>query len=326
MRLLLILAILTSIFATNAISKEITLTTDNTLIFDADFNGDSVAKLIQEARQLDAKLKSGYPIYLFLNTPGGSIQAGVELIEAFKGLNRPVHTVTLYAASMGWQLLQHLGTRYVLDYAVLMSHKARGQISGEFGGGLSQMDSRYGLWLRRINKMDEQTVKRTNGKKTLKQYRSDYDNELWINGFEAVQHGYADEVVTVKCQFDNSPTRTQNIIFFGMNIELEMSPCPIITYPVSIRVNIRTNKGYMSVDKFLEEGGKFGKNCFKKDIPPKVDFYTGEVVEKGEKAELCAMDEGLTFDKIEEAKSKAKTEATQRAKPIYMTFFSSERY
>jgi ATP-dependent protease ClpP protease subunit len=327
MRLLLIMAmLLTSVFATNAMSKEITLTTDNTLIFDSPFDGKSVGKLIQEAKEMDAKLKSGYPIYLFLNTPGGSIQAGVELIEALKGLNRPVHTVTLYAASMGWQLLQHLGTRYVLDYAVLMSHKARGQISGEFGGGLSQMDSRYGLWLRRINKMDEQTVKRTNGKKSLKQYRSDYDNELWVNGFEAVKHGYADEVVTVKCRLDEKPNRVQNIRFFGMNIELEMSSCPIITYPVGISVNIRTNKGYMSMDKFLEEGGKFGKNCRKKDTPPRVSSYSGEVVDKGRKAELCAMDETLTFDKIEKSKEKAKLQVTQRAKPIYMTFFSSERY
>ena len=112
---------------------------------------------------MDASLKSGYPIYLFLNTPGGSIQAGLELIEGLNGINRPIHTVTLFAASMGWQLVQHLGTRYVLKYGVLMSHKARGQFSGEFGGGASQMDARYGLWLKRVHIME--TLQYTRGKK-----------------------------------------------------------------------------------------------------------------------------------------------------------------
>jgi ATP-dependent protease ClpP protease subunit len=110
MRLLLILAMLMT--ASLTMAKEIKLTKDNVLVLDQAFTGPSVAKLIQEARQKDADLKSGYPMYLFLNTPGGSIQAGLELIEALKGLNRPIHTITLFAASMGWQLLQHLGDRY----------------------------------------------------------------------------------------------------------------------------------------------------------------------------------------------------------------------
>jgi ATP-dependent Clp protease protease subunit len=325
MRLFLILAML--LMSTFALSKEIKLTKDNVLVLDEAFTGPSVAKLIQEARQKDADLKSGYPMYLFLNTPGGSIQAGLELIEALKGLNRPIHTVTLFAASMGWQLLQHLGDRYVLNYGRLMSHKARGQIGGEFGGGPSQLDSRYGLWLRTIDLMDKQTVKRTNGKKTLKKYRSEYDNELWLNGAEAVEHGYADEVITVQCDKAlDEKTRDSTISFFGMRINLTMSGCPIITYPVSVSANIRTNKGYMDLDEFLADGGKFGKKCLKKDLPPRISSYSGEVVEKGRKAELCAMDETLTFESIEAEKEKAKKEAVQKQKIVYMTFLTSGQY
>ena len=199
---------------------------------------------------MDADLKSGYPIYLFLDTPGGSIQAGLELIEFLNGLNRPVHTVTLFAASMGWQLLQHLESRYVLKYGVLMSHKAYGGFRGEFGGGQSQLDSRYGLWLRRINLMDEQTVKRTGGKKTLKQYRSEYDNELWLNGKEAVENGYADEVVTVKCDKGLQGVDRQEFSFFGMNIVVLFDKCPIRTYPADIFVNISIYFFYLSFDIF----------------------------------------------------------------------------
>jgi ATP-dependent Clp protease protease subunit len=319
MRLLLILTMLLT--ATLGMAKEITLTKDNTLVLDEAFNGASVSKLIMDAKKMDASLKSGYPLYLFLNTPGGSIQAGLELVEGLKGINRPIHTVTLFAASMGWQLVQHLGDRYILKYGVLMSHKARGSISGEFGGGLSQMDARYGLWLKRINIMDQQTVGRTGGKKTIKQYRSEYDNELWLNGEEAVKNGYADEVVSIKCGSDLSGTNEKIINFFGMRFQLNMSQCPIVTYPVGISVNIRTNKGYMTVDKFLNEGGKFGKNCRQEAVPETtISTYNGDITRPGRKAETCASDTSLTLDKINEKKVTVQTQQAQQKSPIYMTF------
>src|SRR5690606_3008535 len=178
--------------------EELVLSSDNTLVLDDAFSGDVTVKLMEKATQMDSTLKSGYPMYLFLYTPGGSIQAGLELFEFLQGLNRPVHTVTLFAASMGFQTVQHLGERYIVKYGVLMSHKARGSFDGEFGGGISQLDSRYGLWLRRIQLMDAQTVERTGGKQTVKSYTDAYTPELWLNGEEAVEKGYADKVVTIK--------------------------------------------------------------------------------------------------------------------------------
>jgi len=258
----IVLLILTLIMSFPSFSKEIILTKDNTLVLDRAFTAESVSDLITDARKMDAELKSGYPIYLFLNTPGGEIQAGLELIEFLRGINRPVHTISLYAASMGWQLLQHLGDRYVLQFSVLMSHKARGGFRGEFGGGLSQLDARYNLWLKRIDMMDKKTVERTKGKKTLQQYRSEYDNELWLSGQEAVDNGYADEVVTVKCSRELNGTKKSSFeTMFGIDIQVEMSECPIVTSPVAVTAVVRTNQGALPLSDFLNKGGKFGKNC-----------------------------------------------------------------
>jgi ATP-dependent Clp protease protease subunit len=302
-------------------AKEIVLTEDNTLVLDDAFTGSSVAKVIQTAREMDADLKSGYPIYLFLNTPGGSIQAGLELIEALNGLNRPVHTITLFAASMGWQLLQHMQKRYVLSYGILMSHKARGRISGEFGGGLSQLDARYGLWLKRIDLMDKKTVQRTKGKKTLKQYRSDYDNELWLNGMDAVKEGYADEVVTVKCSRGLEGERISTVNFMGMRFRIRVSKCPIVTSPLGMAAEVRTNRGYMEVEEFLSEGGKFGKNCRKEDQKDIIDSFSEKVIREGREAELCALDEALTFEKIQTKKKEINRSMMKQKTPINMTFF-----
>ena len=199
MKKFLIVLLLVLGLAFTAQAKNITLSADNTLILSDVFTEDSVTQIMDRAAKLDSNLKSGYPLYLFMYTPGGYIQSGIELIEYLKGLNRPVHTITLFSASMGFQVVQHLGKRYVLKYGTLMSHKARGTFSGEFGGTLSQLESRVNMWLRKIKIMDMVTVKRTKGKQTWYSYTKAYAPELWLVGKEAVTQGYADAVVQVKC-------------------------------------------------------------------------------------------------------------------------------
>lgn len=307
--------------ASAAPTKELVLTKDNTLVLNSAFNGKSVSTLIGQAKKLNADLKSGYPIYLFLDTPGGEIQAGIELVEYLNGINRPVHTVTLFAASMGWQLLQHLGTRYVLKYGVLMSHKARGGFSGEFGGGGSQIDSRYGLWLRRLNMMDQQTVNKTNGKKTLKQYQSDYDNELWLNGPEAVKHGYADEVATIKCGASLNGIRFKKVRYRGFKLKVGFDKCPITTYPLSVEISVRTNQGYMSLDDFLDTGGIFGEKCRNESIPPRRD-YNGNVI-AGVKPQLCLMNTKLTFEDLQKSKEQEVADIRKAKRNIILMTFGN---
>jgi ATP-dependent Clp protease protease subunit len=237
--------------------REVVLSKDNTLVLDMEVDGESVSKILEAARQMDAANKSGYPLILFLNTPGGSIQDGLELIEGLSAINRPVNTITLFSASMGWQTVQHLGKRYILKNGVLMSHKARGGFRGEFGDGISQLDSRYALWMERIRQMDQQTVDRTNGKQTLKSYRAQYENEMWLTGDQAVKQGYADEVVTVRCDKSLAGTREVTVSFFFVDIALTFSECPVITYPLKIDVILPTNKGQMKMSEFLSKGGTF---------------------------------------------------------------------
>src|SRR4051812_1505331 len=94
----------------------IVLTRKNTLVLNTQVNSESVGRIIKEARALDKQPKltrNDAPIYLFLNTPGGEVETGIQMIDALNSLNRPIHTVTLFAASMGFQIVQGLGTRYI---------------------------------------------------------------------------------------------------------------------------------------------------------------------------------------------------------------------
>jgi len=262
--MLSVLTALTLMLAAPAQAKSelpvLKLTKDNTAVLFGVVDSTSVSDVMQQIQKLDSSLKSGYAINLVLYTPGGSIQDGLELIEYLKSVNRPINTITVFAASMGFQIAQNLKNRYILQNGVLMSHKAAGGFEGEFGDGNSQIDSRYGLWMSRIKEMDEQTVAKTKGKQTLASYRKAYQNELWLTGAQAVKGGYADLVISAQCDKSLDSTRSQHLEIMGFGINVVYSSCPLNTNPLSVEIEIPTNKGVMKHADFLAKGGVFIKD------------------------------------------------------------------
>ena len=230
-----------SVLAAESSVKKVVLTKDNTIVMNDYFSGETVAQVTQKAKELDAKLASGDPLYLVLDSGGGSIDAGIELIENLNNLNRPVRTISLFSASMGFQTVQGVkGLRLITENGTLMSHKARGGFFGEFPG---QLDSRYSHYLRRIQRLDKQVVSRTKGKHTEKSYANLIENEYWCDGSDCIAQGFADQVVNPAC--DQSLNGTHNrlydrFIYMGHTIEIidVMSDCPVITSALSWNVYI----------------------------------------------------------------------------------------
>lgn len=248
-------------------SSSVTLSKNNTVVLSSEVDGESVGKVVYEAKEIDNKLRAAKeslglvkqrPIYLFMNTPGGSIQSGLELLEALNGLGRPINTVTMFSASMGFQIVQGLGERLILRNGVLMSHRAAGSISGSFGGQKpSQMESRYSFWYTRLQELDQQTVRRSNGKQTLESYQKAYADELWLTGQQSLDGGYADKIVTVKCDETLNGVTTHNVQFFGLTISYDLDNCPINTSPMNVRVASPDRDEVLSADRVDAVKAKF---------------------------------------------------------------------
>lgn len=226
-------------------TKTEVLSKGNLLVLNGPIDGESVSALIKQARQIDAELDSipnrlkgndSTHIKLFVFSPGGEIQAGMEMLEALKGLKHKVDTITLFAASMAFQTVEALGDREILGSGVLMSHRAAGQFEGFFGGAEpSQLTARYQLWLDRVTEFDKNTVERTNGKQTLDSYRKQYAEEMWLTGKKSVEQGYADEVVQVRCDSSLSGVSTHTVNFMGIDINYDLDNCPLNTSPMNVR-------------------------------------------------------------------------------------------
>lgn len=285
-------------------NKTITLSKDNTLVLNNEVNDETVAKLSAQALAMDENLDEDSPIYLVLNTPGGSVTAGLELIDNLKALDRKVHTITVFAASMGFQIAQNLNDRIITNNGVLMSHRARGGMSGEFGGqSPSQFETRFAFWNNKIKEMDKITVARTKGMQTLESYQAAYENELWLTGKDAVTQGYADTVSLTRCDKSLSGVVTESFSFFGLRIEVVFSECPLITGPLAVNMSIMVGGKKMSLEEFKSKNGQLGNAC--------ANLNKTLVLP-------CADDVTLTMEKIEQLKQQTLEKISNKKVVFYI--------
>ncbi|REE95377.1 ClpP family protease [Thermomonospora umbrina] len=131
-------------------------------------------------------------IHLYINSPGGSVMAGMAVYDVMQYVPNDVATLTLgFAGSMGQFLLcaGAPGKRYALPHARIMMH----QPSGGIGGSVSdikiqaeQMRFVRGTLSERIAQHSGQPVD---------QIERDWDRDRWFTAAQAREYGLVDEVV-----------------------------------------------------------------------------------------------------------------------------------
>ena len=209
--------------------KTIKLDDTNSISFNQAFDIMYVAKKQVEAINLCAS-NVGKDIYVTLYTPGGSVTAGQLFFDTLNALPCKFHTITVFAASMGYQTVQNLGKRYIIPSGVLMSHRASiSNLGGELGG---ELDSVLKLLNQNSKELDETASKRVGI--SLEKYRELIRDELWLTGNSAVESGHADELVNVSCDKSLMTTRSETINTFFGSFDAEFSNCPIIVGPISV--------------------------------------------------------------------------------------------
>lgn len=194
------------------------------------FDTQSVASLQQTAITLSQGLSKKDTIYLFLDTPGGDIQAGTTLITTLAALPQQVATITQFAASMGFITAQSLGPRYILPGGILMSHRAKGGVSGQIPG---ELNSRADFFTKMLDDQDAVIANRVGMTKQL--YQASVINELWVYGQRAVDAKIADRVILVRCDKSLTEGRVKDTVntFFGP-VRITYSGCPLVAAPLEL--------------------------------------------------------------------------------------------
>ncbi|WP_344609663.1 ATP-dependent Clp protease proteolytic subunit [Sporichthya brevicatena] len=132
-------------------------------------------------------------IWLYINSPGGSVSAGMAIYDTMQYVKPDVGTVAMgLAASMGQFLLcaGAPGKRYALPNARIMMH----QPLGGLGGTASDIKIQAEQMLYTKKRLAEQIAFHTG--QTLEQIEKDSDRDRWFTAEQAKEYGFVDHVVT----------------------------------------------------------------------------------------------------------------------------------
>jgi ATP-dependent Clp protease protease subunit len=130
-------------------------------------------------------------IWLYINSPGGSVSAGMAIYDTMQFVKNDVATVAMgLAASMGQFLLcaGAAGKRYATPHARVMMH----QPSGGLGGTASDIRIQAEQMLYTKAKMAELIAGHTG--QTIEQIEADSDRDRWFTAEEAKDYGMVDLV------------------------------------------------------------------------------------------------------------------------------------
>tara|TARA_Y100000816_G_scaffold291655_1_gene283708 strand:- start:1190 stop:1897 length:708 start_codon:yes stop_codon:yes gene_type:complete len=208
-----------SSFSSNA-KKDITLNTKNSLLIRGQINEQTATDLIFDINKRENKNK----LYLYLDTNGGSVDAGNKIINEIQKYN--ISCVASKAISMGFVILQSCHKRFVTPMATLMQHQMSYGISNE-----KEKVESYVKFIGQIGKHLEDMQAKRIGINPY-EFKIRTFNDWWLFGDNAIKENCADNTANVKCS-TTLTNQTYNIEYGPTTYVF--SKCPLITGPIETR-------------------------------------------------------------------------------------------
>jgi ATP-dependent Clp protease protease subunit len=147
------------------------------------------------AQLLFLESESEKDIHFYINSPGGSVTAGMSIYDTMNFINCDVSTIVMgQACSMG-SLLAQAGTqgkRLILPYARHMIH----QPSGGARGQATDMEIQVKEIIKMKRELTQIYVNHNSVGKTYKELSKDMERDFFMSADEAVAYGLADKIIT----------------------------------------------------------------------------------------------------------------------------------
>lgn len=214
-------------------STTIVLTESNTASLALPITPETSKALQEQLMALDMSVDRT-PIYLTLNSPGGSIDDGLKIVATAQGLHRKVHTISIFSASMSFILSQLLDARYVLPNGTMMSHPAT--VSGLGGTVPGTFRTRSNSVIDTLFNLNSIIAVRAG--LDPQEYEKLISAELWMQGQDTINKGFADEVVSVSCDKTlQGPGEPKKLDMGLFTVNVVFHKCPLITDPLEAKVD-----------------------------------------------------------------------------------------
>ena len=165
------------------------------IIFLASPINDAVANSIIAQMLFLASQDPKKDIQVYINTPGGSVTAGMAIYDTMQYVKCPISTVCVgLAASMGATLLAAgaKGKRFALPNSQILLHQVAGGVSGE----AVEIEITAKQILKIREKLNKILAKHTG--QPLEKISKDTDRDFYLDAQEAKEYGLIDEVIKTK--------------------------------------------------------------------------------------------------------------------------------
>jgi len=155
-----------------------------------EINDTMAASIVAQLLHLEAE--GDEDIYLYINSPGGSVSAGLAIYDTMQHIKAKVHTVCVgVAASMGAVILSggEKGKRGILPHSEVMIHQPSSGVAGQASDIMLVADH--------IRKTRENLNKllAENCNKELDEVTWDTERDYWMDASEAVDYGIVDYIL-----------------------------------------------------------------------------------------------------------------------------------
>lgn len=164
---------------------------DRIVLLDTDVNQHSASLIVAQMLFLESQ-SAEKPINFYINSPGGSVTAGISIYDTMQFIKCPVHTMVMgQAASMGSLLASagENGHRCILPYARHMIHQPLGGASGQASDVEIQFKELQ-HW-----KVILTEIYSNHTGKSMAVLTKDMDRDNFMSAKEAVEYGLADRIV-----------------------------------------------------------------------------------------------------------------------------------
>lgn len=168
------------------------LLNDRVIIITEQVDDHMMGIIVSQLLYLEAE-DAGEPIHIYISSPGGSVMAGLAILDTMQLITSPVYTYAMgMVASMAAVLFAcgEKGHRYMLPNAEIMIHQPLGGASGQASD--IEIQAKHILNLkRRLYK-----ILSTATGKQVKTIEKESDRDNYFEAKEAIAFGLADEVIT----------------------------------------------------------------------------------------------------------------------------------
>lgn len=165
---------------------------DRIILLIGEINDEASSIIVSELLYLDSI--NNEDIQIYINSPGGSITAGMAIYDTIHYISSKVNTICIgMAMSMGAFLLTATsGKRYALPHSEIMIHQPYGGIEGV----VSDIDIQAKRLLKTKKQMIELLAKYTNKKED--EIKIDIERDYYMSPFDALEYGLIDEIISKK--------------------------------------------------------------------------------------------------------------------------------